>query len=62
MQCVGDYSRTYTESFMEKGNEIMARVLSLIHQNIDRNLKTYLLSCIGDLALGLGSMTEAYIK
>lgn len=39
----------------------MSRLLSLIHQNIDRNLKSYIISCIGDLALGLGVMTEGYI-
>lgn len=57
LQCVGDYSRIYADSFVEKENEIMSRLLSLIHQNIDRTLKSYLLSCIGDLALGLGIMT-----
>lgn len=40
----------------------MSRLLGLIHENIDRNLKSYILSCIGDLALGMGPMTEAFIK
>lgn len=62
LQTIGDYSRIYALNFMDKENELMGRMLLLIHENIDRNLKNHILSCIGDLALGLGPLTEAYIK
>lgn len=61
LQCVGDYSRIYQESFVDRLHDIMSRLLTLIHQTFDRSLKCHILSCIGDLALGLGRQTDRYI-
>lgn len=62
LRCVGDYSRSYNHIFSDKINEIMRKLLGLIHQNIERNLKVAVISCIGDIVLGLGSLSENYMQ
>lgn len=52
--CVGDFSRVYQEVFIGKELRILERLLMLIHEGFDREIKIIILACIADLMLGLG--------
>ena len=61
LRAIGDYSRVYCHNFANKINEIINVLLKLIHDNIDRYLKLYILVCLGDMLLGLGTLAEPYV-
>lgn len=56
LHCIGDYSRIYSANFVNKLNEILGKLLALIHKDIEKYLKISIISCIGDMVIGLGTL------
>jgi hypothetical protein len=62
INCLGDVSRSYQTEIVEKVIHVFKRLLNYIRDNIDRELKIYILSCFGDLTLGLKRYSECFLS
>ena len=54
LHCIGDFSRIYSSNFLDKLNNILGKLLELIHKDIDKHLKVAIIICIGDMVIGMG--------
>lgn len=60
--CIGDFSRAYPETFTARELRIMEKLLFLIHEGFDREIKITILACIADLMLGLGQSVKPHLS
>lgn len=53
LQCISDISRSNEFKMFNKVTPVFIQLIRYVQSNIDRDLKTEILRCFGDLSLGL---------
>ena len=62
LSCLSDIARNHEHYIAQKLNFVFSKLVDIMrHQNIDRDIKTEILKCFGDLSLGLKTQTEPYL-
>ena len=61
LSCIADVSRNCQNVIVDKIIQVFKVLVNYMQQNIERDLKTDILKCFGDLALGMKKYTDAYI-
>lgn len=62
LTCIQDIARNNEHSLVGKLVPVYQKMIGYMHSNIDRELKTEILRCFGDLTLGLKTYAEGHIK
>lgn len=53
LQCISDISRSNEQTVAKKVSPVFSQLIQYVQSNIDRELKTEILRCFGDLSLAL---------
>lgn len=62
LTCIQDIARNNEHRIVGKLTTVFQRLVQYMHNSIDRELKTEILRCFGDLTLGLKSYAEMYVE
>ena len=61
LTCIQDIARNNEHKLIGKLTPVFLKLIEYMHDNIERELKTEILRCFGDLTLGLKNFSEMYI-
>jgi hypothetical protein len=61
LACISDISRNHEHKITNKLTPVFQRLIEHMHNPIDRELKTEILKCFGDLCLGLKNFGEMFV-
>lgn len=61
LQCISDIARSNDFKLYNKLTPVFNQLIQYVHGNIDRELKTEILRCFGDLSLGLKDHGEIFV-
>jgi hypothetical protein len=61
LSCISDISRTYENEIVTKITSVFNKLIAFMYNNIDREIKTDILKCFGDLILGLKRYGETFV-
>lgn len=61
LSCISDIARNHEQHIIEKLTGVFSKLVGMMKHNLDRDLKTDILKCFGDLALGLKKYTEVFL-
>lgn len=61
LNCIADIARCDDSTVMAKLSPVFSRLVEIMHTSSDRELKTEILNCFGDLSIGLKSYGEVFI-
>lgn len=61
LQCISDISRSNEQTVAQKVSPVFRQLIQYVQSNIDRELKTEILRCFGDLSLALKDHGEMFV-
>ena len=62
LTCIQDIARNNEHRIIGKLTTVFQKLIQYMHNSIERELKTEILRCFGDLTLGLKSYAEMYVE